>query len=191
MSIELNLDGKLDFSEIDLTAPNIVIEEILSQLPKETNNLVLGEISSYSGHVTSYRKKGLSSIALSLGQLDEEYDIQDDLGKIGAEIFKYECNLYPAEYEEYRYRIFFIKFNDSNYPATVVVEESIARSLPDFGTGYIFTCNTRNDLEKLVVNILTSKRVVSVMQELIRVNQAKKALKTADTEDATVESESE
>lgn len=40
--------------------------------------------------------------------------------------------------------------------------------------GYIYTCNTRIGLEDLIVRILTSKRMVAVIQELIRVNQAKK-----------------
>ena len=35
MSIKLNLNEKLDFSDIDLTAPDIVINELLVQLPEE------------------------------------------------------------------------------------------------------------------------------------------------------------
>ena len=47
---------------------------------------------------------------------------------------------------------------------------------------YIYTCDTRNELEELVVNVLTSKRIITVMQELIRVNQSKRNLeKTTET----------
>ena len=38
MSKTLNLAGMLDFSEVDLTAPDKVIEEILEQLPEDTQN---------------------------------------------------------------------------------------------------------------------------------------------------------
>ena len=85
--------------------------------------------------------------------------------------------------------MFFVKYNVSNHPVTVVLEESIAKSISGTGRGYIYTCDTRNELEELVVNILTSKRIITVMQELIRVNQAKKnSEKTAET---TIDEENE
>ena len=36
MAKKLNLGEKLDFTDIDLTAPDIVINELLEQLPIET-----------------------------------------------------------------------------------------------------------------------------------------------------------
>ena len=181
MSKKLNLNGKLDFADIDLTAPDIVINELLEQLPDETNGLICGKIQSYSGHVMSYTRNGISTIALALGNTtDREIDIQEDLGKIGTETHKYECYLYTPEYEKYRYRMFFVKYNLSNYPVTVVLEESIANSISGTNGGYIYTCNTRVELEELIVNVLTSKRIITVMQELIRVNQAKKLSTKSD-----------
>lgn len=176
MSKKLNLGEKLDFTNIDLTAPDIVIREVLDELPIETNGMICGKIQSYSGQIESYTtNRGVASLAVTLGTVSEVFvDIQTDLGKIGTETHKYECYLYTPEYEKYRYRMFFIKYNVSNYPVTVVLEESIAKSISENNGGYIYTCNTRGELETLVVNILTSKRMVTVMQELIRVNQAKK-----------------
>ena len=40
MSKKLSLYEKLDFTDIDLTAPDIVISELLEQLPDETNGLI-------------------------------------------------------------------------------------------------------------------------------------------------------
>ena len=174
MSIKLNLNEKLDFSDIDLTAPDRVINELLAQLPEETNGLVNGKIQEYSGYVMSYTERGLSSIAAAIGAADRKVDIQDDLGEIGTQTYKFECYLYTPEYEKYRYRMFFIKYNISHYPVTVVLEDSVARSVLGANGGYVCACNTRTELEDLVVRILTSKRIVAVMQELIRVNQAKK-----------------
>ena len=132
----------------------------------------------------------MEALAMAIGNAtDREVDIQTDLGKIGTETHKFECYLYTPEYEKYRYRMFFVKYNVSNYPVTVVLEESIAKSISGTGRGYIYTCDTRNELEELVVNILTSKRIITVMQELIRVNQAKKnSEKTAET---TIDEENE
>lgn len=185
MNRKLNLNSRLDFGDIDLTSPDIVINEILAQLPEETNGLIMGKISVYAGHVMSYTEKGFSSIALAIGKADKEVDIQDDLGTIGTETHKYECYLYTPEYEKYKYRMFFVKYGISNYPATVILENSVAKSISVPNTGYIYTCNTRDELEELVINILTSKRIISVMQELIRVNQAKKVGSIKETNEDT------
>lgn len=190
MSKKLNLGGKLDYTDIDLTAPDIVINEVLEELPVETKGLICGKIQPYNGHIMSYTKSsGMASLAFALGTAqDKEVDIQDDLGKIGTETHKFECYLFTPEYEKYRYRMFFVKYNVSNYPVTVVLEESIAKSISRTNSGYIYTCNTRDELEELVVNILTSKRIVTVMQELIRVNQAKKM---SEKKEANVDAKAE
>ena len=189
MERKLNLEGKLDFSDIDLTAPDIVINNLLEQLPVETNGLICGKIQSYSGHIMSYiRKTGISSLAVSLGTVQEkEVDIQNELGKNGTEIKKFECYLYTPEYEKYHYRMFFVKYDISNYPATVVLEESIAKSISGTNKGYIYTCNTRDELEELIVNVLTSKRIINVMQELIRINQAKKVTEKKEEVNVDIE----
>ena len=44
MSKKLNLSGMLDFTEIDLTAPDKVVEEILAQLPEDTPSIIFGSI---------------------------------------------------------------------------------------------------------------------------------------------------
>lgn len=191
MDKKLNLGEKLDFTDIDLTAPHIVINSLLEQLPVETNELVYGKIQPYSGHIMSYTmNSGRTALALTLGTVQEKkVDIQSELGKIGTETHKFECYLYTPEYEKYRYRMFFVKYEVSNYPATVVLEESIAKSISGTNGGYIYTCNTRDELEELIVNVLTSKRIIKVMQELIRVNQAKKM--SEEKEEANVDEEVE
>lgn len=187
MDKKLNLNERLDFSDIDLTAPDKVIEDILSQLPEETNGIVLGMIQAYNGHVTSYTQSGLSTIAVALGTADKEVNIQKDLGKLGQETHKFECYLYTPQYDKYKYRMFFVKYGIANYPVNIILEESVAKSVSGGGSGYILTCNTREELEELIVKILTSKKIISVMQELIRINQAKKDVVVTDESDSTDE----
>ena len=191
MDKRLNLGEKLDFTDIDLTAPDVVVNDLLEQLPVETNGLICGKIQPYSGPITSYIKRsGMESLALALGTVQEkEVDIQKELGEIGTETHKFECYLYTPEYEKYRYRMFFTKYDVSTYPATVVLEESIAKSISGTNGGYIYTCNTRDELEELIVRVLTSKRTIKVMQELIRVNQAKRML--GEKEEVSVDEEDE
>ena len=83
--------------------------------------------------------------------------------------------------------MFFVKYDVSNYPATVVLEESIAKSISGTNRGYVYTCNTRDEFEELIVSVLTSKRIIKVMQELIRVNQAKKMLEEKEEANVDVE----
>ena len=90
MSKKLNLSGMLDFTEIDLTAPDKVVEEILAQLPEDTQSIILGSIVAYDGHVTSYTTTR-TSLAEAIGTITTEkrVDIQDSLGKRGEEDKKF------------------------------------------------------------------------------------------------------
>lgn len=45
---------------------------------------------------------------------------------------------------------------------------------------YIFSCTTREKLEELMYRIFNSKKLISIMQELIRINQSKKASRDTD-----------
>lgn len=178
MEKKLIIGEKLDFAEIDLTAPEVVIKEVLDQLPLETNDIIWGRIEPYSGHVFSYKKPGLSGVAEALGTVDKHIDIQDDLGECGQEIHKFECYLYTPEYDKYKFRVFFAKYNVGNYPVSIILEDSVARSISGRNADYIYTCNTRDELESLICNVFNSKRLINVMQELIRINQVKKTEKS-------------
>ncbi|MBO5360074.1 MAG: hypothetical protein J6B25_04440 [Clostridia bacterium] len=180
MENKLNISEKLDFTDIDLTAPEIVISEILSELSEETKGIIRGNVAVYSGHVMSYTKTGLSALALSLGTSDKEIDIQNDLGKIGQETHKFECYIYTPEYDKYKYRVFFVKYDTSNYPVNIILEESVARSISTGSSGYVLSCATREELEELIYKIFNSKKLISVMQELIRINQSKKTSNNGD-----------
>ena len=190
MSKKLDLSGILDYSEPDLTAPDKVVEEILAQLPENTQNIISGNIVEYDGHVTSYTQTTTrSSLANALASITTEkrIDIQDSLGKRGGEDKKFECFLYTAGFTKYKYRMFFMKYGIANYPVQFTLEESISRSIQ--GANYIVTCNKRDEVEDLILKILTSKKVLGVMQELIRVYQIKKIEGLAEVSNASADVE--
>lgn len=185
MSKNLNLSGMLDFSEADLTAPDKVIEEILIQLPENTQNIIFGSIVKYDGYVTSCTTKNTAvAVIEALGTISAEkrVDIQKSLGEFGEEEKKFECFLYTSGYTKYKYRMFFMKYGIANYPVQFTLEESISRSVQGPNANYIVTCNKRDEVEDLILKILTSKKVLGVMQELIRIYQAKR---NAESEEAT------
>ena len=181
MSKKLNLSGMLDFTEIDLTAPDKVVEEILAQLPEDTQSIIFGSIVAYDGQVTSYTTTR-TSLAEAIGTITTEkrVDIQDSLGKRGEEDKKFECFLYTSGYTKYKYRMFFMKYGIAHYPVQFTLEESIARSIQGTNSNYIVTCNNREEVEELILKILTYKKILGVMQELIRIHQAKKSEEEAE-----------
>lgn len=192
MNKDLNFSGMLDFSEVDLTAPDKVIEEILAQLPGVTQNIISGSIVKYDGHVTSYTTKDTTTAVIeALGTISAEkrVDIQKSLGEFGEEEKKFECFLYTSGYTKYKYRMFFMKYGIANYPVKFTLEESISKSIQGTNSNYIVTCNKRDEVEDLILKILTSKKVLGVMQELIRIYQAKKSEETSKTMDTLVDAE--
>lgn len=185
MDNKFSFGEKLDFNDIDLTEPDKVIQVILSELSRETNGIILGKIQPYSGQIFSYRKVGIPGILEAFDGGDRMVDVQDQLGEIGREIHKFECYLYTPEYDKYKFRVFFIQYDIANYPVDVVLDESVSRSISDSSYGYVYTCNTRDELESLIYRIFNSKRIVAVMQELIRINQAKRIAKANLETDAS------
>ncbi len=177
MNNKLNFNGKLDFSDIDLTAPDKVIEEILAQLPRETNEIIFGKIQPYDGPVFSYKTVGFAGMAEALGTVSQNVDIQDKLGEIGQEDYKFECFLYTSEYDKYKYRVFFVQYDVANYPVSIILDESVAESISGVNRGYVYRCDTREELEKLIYGIFGSKRIMEVMQELVRISQVKRGTK--------------
>ena len=75
-----------------------------------------------------------------------------------------------------------MKYGIANYPVQFTLEESISRSIQ--GSSYIVTCNRRDEVEDLILEILTSKQVLGVMQELIRIYQVKKSEGSLEVADA-------
>ncbi len=176
MTKKLNISSMLDFSKIDLTEPKIVIEEMLAQLPSNSQGIIQGCVDEYKGKVTSYTipKPSIASAIESI-TAEERVDIQKNLGKQGEVCKKFECYLFTSSYKKYRYRMFFMQYGIANYPVQFTLEESIAKSIKY--TSYIVECNNREEVEALIIQILTCKKMLGIMQELIRIHQATRSAK--------------
>ena len=173
MEKKFDLNGKLDFNDIDLTPPENIVKDIISHISTETKGIISGEIKPYSGHIFSYtQQSSYKSIAIALGEKDKKVDIQTTLGKQNEESYSYEFYLKTPLYEQYKYRICYMRYGIGNYPVTLVLEQSIADDVfSEINANYILKCNTREDFEDLMISIVCSKRVIAVMQEMIRINQ--------------------
>ncbi|MEE1219402.1 MAG: hypothetical protein U0L20_05720 [Ruminococcus sp.] len=57
----------------------------------------------------------------------------------------------------------------------IVLEQNVANEVfSESSANYIIQCQTPDELENIIVKAIYSKTVLSVMQELIRINQIRK-----------------
>lgn len=169
---KIDLSSKLVFNEEDLTSPKIVVENLISQIKDQTNGMVFGKIDNYEGVIDSYIVPStLVKLSSLLGNETEKVDVQEELGELNKETQKFEVFLCTPVYKQYKYRICFIEFGISYYPVKVVLEQNIADEINKEGkkNSYIYSCANRSELEELIVRIIYSKKVISVMQEIMKI----------------------
>ena len=88
--------------------------------------------------------------------------------------------------ENYKYRILFFEYGIGMYPVKIVLEQGIADEIFEKeNANYIIEYETKNELENVIINILKTKKVIKVMQELIYATKRferldKKELKLVD-----------
>lgn len=171
MSERLDIKSKLKFDVEDLTNPDITIAEIGTQLESLTNGLVKGVVNEYDGPIESYNTlSGMASLVAALGAT-QKYDIQNDLGEIGYQLFKFEFYLTSAKLPNYKFRIMFFEYGLGGYPVKIVLEQGLADEIfKQEDANYIFEIQTKNELESTVANILASNRAIKVIQGLINVS---------------------
>lgn len=173
MNYDFNLDGVLDFNDDQALSPDIVISEMGAQLEEATRGFVKGVVRTYDGPIESYDQlSAFASIASALGTSMVHKNIQEELGAIGYEIFKFEFFLTAPKIESYKYRIMFFEYGIGMYPVKVVLEQGIADEI--FGgenANYVIEYATKTELEHVITNVLKTKKVIKVMQELIYATQ--------------------
>ena len=157
------------------------------QLEEATNGFVKGVVREYEGPIESYDQlSAFASIASALGTSVIHKDIQDNLGAIGYQNFKFEFFLTAPKIENYKYRILFFEYGIGMYPVKIVLEQGIADEIfKKENANYIIEYETKNELENVIINILKTKKVIKVMQELIYATKRferldKKELKLVD-----------
>lgn len=171
MNNRFDFNGKIDFNDIDLTSPKKVIEGIIKDLNKATNDIIVGKVDEYIGPIHSYTDGGFNAIKIALGNASRKVDIQDKLGVVGGTSEQYEFYLKSQLYEHYKFRVCFIKFGVGNYPVEIVLEQGIVDEIFGEGENYIIMCNNKEEFEELITDIINSERVIKIMQELVRIHQ--------------------
>lgn len=167
MSNEIKLGEFLSFDDIDRSAPEKVVSDICDQLKSQTRNYIQGVVQPYNGNIESYKAETLSSIALALSR-EKDVDVQSSLGKVGYEKHKFEFYLSATTLSKYKFRLMFFSYGIGGYPVKIVLEQGVADEIFQRTNGkYNIECNSKDDLNNTVIQVLNSKRVVKIVQELI------------------------
>ena len=150
-------------------SPDTVIAELGNQLEKATNGFIKGVVREYNGPIESYdQMSAFASIASALGTSLVHRDIQDNLGEIGYQEYKFEFFLTTSKLEDYKYRVLFFEYGIGMYPVKIVLEQGIADEIfKKENADYVVEYATKTELENVILNILKTKKVTKVMQELI------------------------
>ena len=168
MKYNFELEGKLNFDNIEITSPDEVISEMGKQLTEATKGFIKGVVREYDGSIESYDQLSVfASIAASLGTAVVRNDIQEKLGPINYKSSKFEFFLVAPKLDSYKYRILFFEYGIGNYPVKLVLEQGIADEIFGEDANYVIEYATKDALENLICNILKSKKVIRVMQDLI------------------------
>lgn len=169
MSYDFNFDGILNYDDDQAVSPDTVVAELGNQLEKATNGFIKGVVREYNGPIESYdQMSAFASIASALGTSLVHRDIQDNLGEIGYQEYKFEFFLTTSKLEDYKYRVLFFEYGIGMYPVKIVLEQGIADEIfKKENADYVVEYATKTELENVILNILKTKKVTKVMQELI------------------------
>lgn len=176
MEKEFQFGNILKYDDLGET-PDKIIAELGEKLEKETNGYVRGEVNLYDGPIESYSiSTNFSKIVAALGTSAINKNIQDDLGEQGYDESRYEFSLVSPYLDMYKYRLLFFEFGIGLYPVKVVLEQGIADEIfQQENAVYTIELNNKDELENMVFNILNTKKVVHVMQNLIYAAMRKKS----------------
>lgn len=156
------------FELIDKLTPYEVVKKVLPQISEATHGRVFGEIENYNGAIKSYTKETGLGAALGAFQKAQtiEVDVQDSLGELCDEKYRYEVFLGVKELEHYKYRIMFLDYGAISYPAKVVLNKDLVLEISDRYKD-TFVVESMRELEDMLDKIINSEVLTRVVQNLI------------------------
>lgn len=148
----------------ELKTPKSIVQEQCDELIKITDGLVIGKIQEYDGPIKNYTHNYASTLAKAITQ---NFDVQTELGDISEANFKYEFFISSKHTPKFKYRVLFLEYGLSNYPTTIVMDETIAKQLE---CNYNIECNDELEFVNTLEEILNSDKIKNVVNNLYSLN---------------------
>lgn len=157
---------KKKFSPIEVEAPNKVLNQQGEYLNDATDGLIIAKATEYDGEIHSRTIPGISSLAIT-NIADRKFNVQDELGDIQENTFKYEFYIASPLAPDYKYRVMFFEHNISLYPVSIVLDQEIASEI---NTDEEILCETINDFEAILSSVLNSSKIEKVINALLSIS---------------------
>lgn len=174
MSVEINIKDKLNFEDIDLIAPEKIVEAYVKQIDEATNGIVKCTVNPYDGQIETYTTAPLRELVVITQET--KHDIQKELGPIGYKPSRFEMYYTAPSLPHYRFRILFFEYGIGGYPVKVVLEQSIANAIK--GDNYTYIAKNRTEFETLLGRIISSSKSIEILQDLINATKIAKSRET-------------
>ena len=137
--------------------PFDVIKEAISIIDIASRNYVSASIVEYNGNIDSYIRRSSAASIAEVMNSKKEIDYQE---------FKYEVYLTVKGLDNYKYRMFFVRYGSISYPVTIVLNRDIAeKSLGKTQTKYFIS--NEDNLRDMLNEIINSSYIFSIVQSLI------------------------
>jgi len=149
----------------DSSTPDEIIKAQCTILAKMTNDKIVARVSSYSGAFRPYTTKSLFEPISSMMEA-KLVDIQKDLGSVSEGGFTFEFFITSTATPNYKYRVLFLRYEIPFYPCFMILDEAIGTEL---GIGQSFKCDTQEDFENKLGQILGSKKIENVVGALLAI----------------------
>ncbi len=157
---------KKKFSPIDVEAPNKVLNQQGEYLNDATDGLIIAKATEYDGDIHSRTILGISSLAIT-NISDRKFNVQDELGDIQENKFKFEFYIASPKAPDYKYRVMFFEYNISLYPVNIVLDEEIANEI---NAEEEISCETIDDFKVLLTSVLNSSKIEKVINALLSIS---------------------
>ena len=163
MSNELSFQFDLK----DVKAPEEVAKTVFDEVQKASNGYVKVKVEGYSKTSLTSSSRTVSLSALADALADQKMStIQDKLGEIQAEKHIYEVYISARLMENYKYRMFFIKYETMSYPVEIILDNELAEQVLRQSRTLIIN-NDMESLEELLNKIKYSSYFTRYIQNII------------------------
>lgn len=154
------------FSPIDVEAPNKILNEQGDYLYDATDGLISAVATEYDGTIHSGKIPGISSLAFT-NIADKTFNVQDELGDIQENSFKFEFYIASPKAPDYKYRVMFFEYTISLYPVNIVLDKEIA---DEISADEEILCQTEEEFKTFLTSVLNSTKVEKVINALLSIN---------------------
>lgn len=156
---------KKEFKAENIKSPKDILDEQSKILSEMTNKLIIAKTDEYEGRMRSGKIGGIKAIGLDVFE-ERDYDVQSDLGEISGNAFRYEFFITSVMTPNFKYRAMLFEHDITFYPVRLTLDETIANELD---LDIYVKCDSSKDFIKILTMVLNSKKIESVINALLSI----------------------